>query len=185
MTSPRQYLCVGQSVGFSGPCHNSQLSQAVLRATSVLAATSLFFGAACAALIPASLEQRLGSLLFFGLAPAVCFHAGGYILSLALGATGELCEMFATSCFRCATGLLSLVSTSLMPFLSERYSLFLAVAARLDPAKVNDLSQKAILSVQYLFRRVQVAIYESACWTVRSLARFLIRIESVWRSQRG
>jgi hypothetical protein len=32
---------------------------------------------------------------------------------------------------------------------------------------------------------VGAAIYECACWMVRSIARFLIRIESNWRSQRG
>jgi hypothetical protein len=185
MTRPRQYLSVGQCVSSSGTGHNRQLSQAALRATSVLAVASLFFGAACAVLIPASLEQRLGSFLFFGLAPAVCLHAGGYILSLALAATGELCEMLATNCFRYAAGLLSLTSTSLMPFLSEIYGRVLAVAARLDPAKVTDLSRSAFLSIHHFSWRAHAAVYEFACWMVRSVARFLIRIEPVWRSQRG
>jgi hypothetical protein len=185
MSSPRQYLSVGESVSFSGTHHNSELSQTALRVTSILAVASLFFGAACVAFIPASLEQRLGSFLFFGLAPAVCFYAGGYILSLALGITGQLCEMLATCCFGCAAGLLSLAFTRLMSFLSERYSRFLAVVARLNPARVNELSQNAIFSVHHLFWRAHAAIYECACWMVRSIARFLIRIESILCSQRG
>jgi hypothetical protein len=60
----------------------SNFSGAILRAGNFLALICLFFGASCAALIPASLEQRLGGLFFFGFAPAICFHAGGYILGV-------------------------------------------------------------------------------------------------------
>src|SRR4051812_19353604 len=73
MTSSRQCLFVGQSVSSSSTSYRSQLSQATLRTTSVFAVVSLIFGAGCAVLMPASLEQRLGSFLLFGLAPAICF----------------------------------------------------------------------------------------------------------------
>ena len=74
MTSSRQCLFVGQSVSISSTSYSSQLSQATLRATGVLAVVSLLFGAGCAVVISASLEQRLGSFLFFGLAPAIWFY---------------------------------------------------------------------------------------------------------------
>ena len=173
MTSSRQCLFVGQSVSISSTSYSSQLSQATLRATSVLAVVSLLFGAGCAVLIPASLEQRLGSFLFFGLAPAICFYASGYILCGALVAAGNLFAPLATCCIRCAARLLSVVFNSFIPFLSNRYDRFLVPA----------LSQDAILSLRYLFLCSRVAIYACACWTIRSVARFLISIEAVW--QRG
>jgi hypothetical protein len=172
MTSSRQCLFVGQSVSLSLTGYSSQLCQATLRATSILAVVSLLFGAACAALISASLEQRLGSFLFFGLAPAICFYASGYILCGALVAAGNLFAPLATCCIRCAARLLSVVFNSFIPFLSDRYDRFLVPA----------LSQDAILSLRYLFLCSRVAIY-CACWTIRSVARFLISIEAVW--QRG
>jgi hypothetical protein len=173
MTSSRQCLFVGQSVSLSLTGYSSQLCQATLRATSILAVVSLLFGAACAALISASLEQRLGSFLFFGLAPAICFYASGYILCGALVAAGNLFAPLATCCIRCAARLLSVVFNSFIPFLSNRYDRFLVPA----------LSQDAILSLRYLFLCSRVAIYACACWTIRSVARFLISIEAVW--QRG
>ena len=173
MTSSRQCLFVGQSVSLSLTGYSSQLCQATLRATSILAVVSLLFGAACAALISASLEQRLGSFLFFGLAPAICFYASGYIFCGALVAAGNLFAPLATCCIRCAARLLSVVFNSFIPFLSNRYDRFLVPA----------LSQDAILSLRYLFLCSRVAIYACACWTIRSVARFLISIEAVW--QRG
>ena len=173
MTSSRQCLSVGQSVSLSLTGYSSQLCQATLRATSILAVASLLFGAACAALISASLEQRLGSFLFFGLAPAICFYASGYILCGALVAAGNLFAPLATCCIRCAARLLSVVFNSFIPFLSNGYDRFVVPA----------LSQDAILSLRYLFLCSRVAIYACACWTIRSVARFLIGIEAVW--QRG
>jgi hypothetical protein len=173
MTSSRQCLFVGQSVSLSLTGYSSQLCQATLRATSILAVVSLLFGAACAALISASLEQRLGSFLFFGLAPAICFYASGYILCGALVAAGNLFAPLATCCIRCAARLLSVVFNSFIPFLSNGYDRFVVPA----------LSQDAILSLRYLFLCSRVAIYACACWTIRSVARFLISIEAVW--QRG
>ena len=182
MASSRQCLFVGQSVSISSTSYSSQLSQATLRATGVLAVVSLLFGAGCAVVISASLEQRLGSFLFFGLAPAICFYASGYIFCGALVAAGNLFELLATCCIRCAEGLLSVVFSRFIPFLSNRYDRLLVLAARLDLA-VNVLSQNAIPSLRYLCLRLRAAIYACACWTIRSVARFLISIEAVW--QRG
>ena len=128
MTSSRQCVFVEQSGSFPVTGYSSQLSQATLRATSVLAVVALLFGAACAALISASLEQRLGSFLFFGLGPAICFYASGHILCGALVAAGKLFTLLATCCIRCAAGLLSVVFNSFIPFLSNRYDRFLVRA---------------------------------------------------------
>src|SRR3954468_16566729 len=98
-------------------CYTDQLVQATLRATNFLAVACLFFGTGCAALVPESLEQRLGSLFLYALIPSVAFYGGGYILSLMLGATNELCEMLTARCFRCGLHLLHLVSSWLVPLL--------------------------------------------------------------------
>jgi hypothetical protein len=183
MTSSRQCPYVGQSINFSSTSYSRQLSQATLRAASVLAVVSLLFGAGCAVLIPASLEQRLGSFLFFGLAPAICFYASGYIFCGTLVAAGNLLELLATCCIRCAAGLLSAAFSRFIPFLSNRYDRFLVLTAHLDRAKVNALSQHAVHSLRYLFLCTRVTIYACVCWTIRSVARFLISVEAVW--QRG
>ena len=183
MTSSRQCPFVGQSINFSSTSYSRQLSQATLRAASVLAVVSLLFGAGCAVLIPASLEQRLGSFLFFGLAPAICFYASGYIFCGALVAAGNLLELLATCCIRCALGFAERRLQPLIPSLSNGYDRFLVPTAHLDLARVNALSQHAILSLRYLFLCTRVTIYACACWTIRSVARFLISVEAVW--QRG
>src|SRR5260370_30226844 len=50
---------------------SSRLGLAALRAGDLLAVLCLSFGTAFAAFVPASLEQRIGSLFLFGLIPAV------------------------------------------------------------------------------------------------------------------
>jgi hypothetical protein len=182
MTSSRQCVFVGQSASCSATGYTGQLSQATLRTTGILAVVSLLFGAACAALISASLEQRLGNFLLFGLVPAICFYASGCIFCGALVTAGKLLELLATCCIRCAAGLVSVVFNRVIPSLSNRYDRFLVLASCLDLARVNALSQNAILSLRYLLR-LRGVIYACACWTIRSVARFLISIEAVW--QRG
>ena len=50
---------------------------AVIRAGNHLAVACLFLGAAFAAFVSGSLEQRIGNLFCFGLIPAIGFYAGG------------------------------------------------------------------------------------------------------------
>jgi hypothetical protein len=47
-----------------------------MRAGNVLAVACLSFGTVFAAFVSGSLDQRIGNLFFFGLIPAVGFHAG-------------------------------------------------------------------------------------------------------------
>ena len=157
----------------------SNFSEAILRATNFLALICLVFGASCAALIPASLEQRLGSLFFFGFAPAVCFHAGGYIVSLLAGTTSKVCAWVATQCVRFTKRLLSEVATLLIASAAGT-----AVLVPLASNELKIFSQNAFASLQDICWRVDAAVYQFACRTIRSFARFLISLES-WRSQRG
>jgi hypothetical protein len=75
------------------------LASATFGAGNVLAVMCLFLGMA-AAFVPASLEQRIGSLFFFGLIPAAGFHAGGLALGHLLAFSSELSGLIAVLCFR-------------------------------------------------------------------------------------
>ena len=79
----------------------------VMRTSNHLAVVCLFFGAAFAAFVSGSLEQRLGNLFYFGLIPAVGFYAGGHILGQLLVFGVELCDMIMARCFRYAVHLIS------------------------------------------------------------------------------
>jgi hypothetical protein len=177
MPDARAYPVVNQTALFSqaytGHRIPSNFSESILRATNFLALICLVFGATCAALIPASLEQRLGSLLFFGFAPAVCFHAGGYIVSLLLGAISKVCAWSATQCFRFIKRLMSGMATLLIASAAGT-----AVLLPLGRNELKILSQNAFVSLQHICRRVDAAVYQFACWTIRSVARFLIGLEA-------
>jgi len=76
-----------------------------MRAGSYLAVICLFFGAAIAAFVSGSLEQRLGNLFSFGLMPAVGFYAGGYVLGQLLVFGVKLCDTIVARCARDAAHL--------------------------------------------------------------------------------
>ena len=100
-------------------------------------------------------------------------------MSLLLGAISKVCGWSATQCFGFTKRLLIGVAT-----------LFITSAAGtavLLPLAWNELkifSQNAFASLQDICWRVDAAVYQFACRTIRSVARFLISLEA-WRSQRG
>jgi len=75
---------------------------AVIRAGNHLAIVCLFVGAALAAFVSGSLEQRIGNLFSLGLIPAFGFYAGGHILGQLLVFGIELCDMIMARCSRYA-----------------------------------------------------------------------------------
>src|SRR6266446_2284616 len=93
------YSSKARQVGQPGP--------AAMRAGNHLAVVCLSFGAAFAAFVSGSLEQRIGNLFFFGLIPAVGFYAGGHILGQLLVFGVELCDMIMARGFRYAVRLVS------------------------------------------------------------------------------
>ena len=76
---------------------------AVMKVGTHLAVACLLFGAAFAAFVSGSLEQRIGNLFSFGLIPAVGFYAGGHVLGQLLVFGVALCDL----CFRYAVHLIS------------------------------------------------------------------------------
>jgi hypothetical protein len=110
---------------------------------------SVFFGLA-AALVPGSLEQRMGSFLFFGLIPAAAFHVGAIVFGGILAFSSELCEVIAVSSFRWLARLvkkyLILASMSLVP-ISE---VFDAARAHCRINDVNFKRQRLLLTPSWL-----------------------------------
>ena len=136
----------------------AELGLATLRAGNFLSVISVFFGIA-AAFAPGSLEQRIGSLLFFGLIPAAGFHAGGIVLGRLLAFSSELCEVIATLFFRW----LALIVKKFMTLASQCVSY----------AAVDRGCQHA-----------DRVIFELSCLLIRSGARFILRMQA-WRNMRA
>ena len=80
---------------------------AVIRGGNHLAVACLFFGAAFAAFVAGSLEQRIGNLFSFGLLPAISVYAGGHVLGQVLVFGVKLCDMIMARCFRYVARLLN------------------------------------------------------------------------------
>jgi len=144
----------------------SRLGLAALRAGDLLAVLCLSFGTVFAAFVPASLEQRIGSLFLFGLIPAVGFYAAGHILSQLLMFSSQLCEMIVARCFRCVV----LSVNALMSWVVLRVSNLLE--------KLPDLRQKADYSVRRCCWHVHAAVFDFSCLLIRSAARFIIRMQA-------
>ena len=148
---------------FSKARQSGQLGPAALRAGNLLAVVCLSFGTAFAALVPASIEQRIASLFFFGLIPAAGIYASGHILSQLLVLSSELCDMVLARCFRYAVLLVSHPMSSVRPSVS---------------AKLPVVRQKAYHSVHRSYWRVHRMIVDFACLLIRSAARFIIRVRA-------
>ena len=156
---------------------NSQLGPATLRAGNVLAVLCLLFGAAFTAFVPATPEERIGSLFFFGLVPAAGFYAGGHILSQLLMLGSELCEMIAANWFRRFALLVHSFVIWLSPPVSDASIGCLMVRARCLLSKLSVLSQKTYRSIRRRCCRAHAAFIEFLCLLIRSAARFAIRVQ--------
>ena len=142
---------------------SSRLGPAAVRAGDLLAVLCLFFGTAFAAFVPASLEQRIGSLFLFGLMPAVGFYAGGQLLMF----SSQLCEMIMARCFRCVVLLVNDLMSWGVPGVSNSLE------------KLPALRQKAHYSVRCRCWRVHAAVFDFSCLLIRSAARFIIRMQQL------
>ena len=149
-----------------------QLGPATLRVSNLLAIGSVLFGAACAAFVPASLEQRIGAVFLFGLIPAIGFHGGGLVLSLLFGFSSELAERLAKLCFRYFSRLVRATLTVLNAESVEHLS------------DLKRLMRTALRSLDCGCRRLEGAIFEFSCLIIRSAARSIIRLQASQRLTR-
>jgi len=150
-----------------------QLGPAALRVSNLLAIGSILFGAACAAFVPASLEQRIGAVFLFGLIPAIGFHGGGLVLSILFGFSSELAERIADLCFRYFA---RLVTATLLMLNAERsYSLV---------EYLLDRMRTVLRSIDGCCRRLDGAIFQFSCLIIRSAALFVLRLQASQRLKR-
>jgi hypothetical protein len=169
----------------SVPRQNSQqLSLATLRAGTFLSIISVFCGIAAAFVVPGSLEQRIGSLLFFGLIPAAGFHAAGIVLGRLLAFSSELCEMIAALFFqwlaRAGKNFITFVSQC-VSYAAARY---LIVLARSALSKMLSVSGNACRSIHRGCRHADRAIFEFSCLLIRSGARSILRMQACRKTRR-
>jgi hypothetical protein len=165
------YQGIGRTCLYSSKARQSgQPGPAALRAGNLLAVVCLSCGTAIAAFVPAPLGQRIVSLFFFGLIPAVGFYASGHILSQLLVLSSELCDMILARCFRYAILLVNDLMSSVGPSVS---------------AKLPALRQKVYYSVQRRYWRVHRAIVDFSCLLIRSAARFIIRMQASQQLKSG
>src|SRR4029078_6043853 len=140
-----------------------QLGPATLRVSKLLDIGSILFGSACAAFVPASLEQRFGAVFLFGLTPAIGFHGGGLVLSLLFGISSELAERIANLCFRYFARLVT--ATMLMLNVERSYRL---------GEYLLDRMRTVLRSVDRCCRRLEGDIFQFSCLIIRSSACFFL-----------
>ena len=149
---------------------DSQLGPATLTAGILLAILCLLFGTAFAAYVPASLEQRIGSLILFGLVPAAGFYLAGHILGHLMVLGSELCAMTTARCCRCFVFLVE----SFMIWVRSPVS-YVSIRSL---SKLSVVGQKTYHSIRDRCRRAYVTFIEFLCLLVRSGAKFGIRMQA-------
>ena len=157
---------------------NDQVGPGALWVGRFLAVSCLFFGAVFVAFVPASLEQRIGSLFLFGFIPAAGFYAGGHLLSQLLVLGRTLCEMIAARCFRCLARLKNNFVIWVSPPASDASIGCQTALARCLLSNASALSEKAYRSIRHHCWRVHVAFIEFLCSLIRSVARFVIKMQA-------
>jgi hypothetical protein len=150
-----------------------RLAIGTLMAGYFLAVLCLFFGASFAAFVPASLEQRIGGLIFFGLIPAAGFYACGHILSRLLMLSIELCEKCGTLFFRCS-------ARAVNKFLVwvDRFASDASVGCLEMLAQASLLSTRAYGSIYQSGWRAHAAFVDLLCMAIRSAAVFILRMQA-------
>ena len=139
---------------------NDQVGPGALWVGRFLAVSCLFFGAVFVAFVPASLEQRIGSLFLFGFIPAAGFYAGGHLLSQLLVLGRTLCEMIAARCFRCLARLKNNFVIWVSPPASDASIGCQTALARCLLSNASALSEKAYRSIRHHCWRVHVAFID-------------------------
>jgi len=161
----------------------SRVGRATQTAGTFLAVLCLFFGAAFAATVPASLEKRIVYLFFVGLVPALGFYVSGHILRQMLGLSCKLCEIIAARCVRLlapfANGLVNWAGASVLDAL-DRCSMKIArclLTTGQCMQRLFRLGRKAYCLVHRWYWHIHKAIFDFSCLLIRNAARFVIRMQ--------
>jgi hypothetical protein len=139
----------------------------------ILAVLCLFIGTSFAAFVPASLEQRIGGLFFFGFIPAAGFYACGHILSRLLILSIELCEKFGTLLFRCSARSVNNFSVRV-----DRFASYASIRCVKMLTQASILSTTAHRSIHQSCWRAHAAFIDLLCMAIRSAAVFVLRMQA-------
>ena len=154
----------------------AQLSLVTLRVANLLSMMSLLFGLA-AAFVPGSLEQRIGSFLFFGLIPAAALHLGGAVFGPLLAFSSELCEVIIALCFRWLARIVKKYVKLASQCVSYRSVRYLVPPVCTVKSSMWSLSRRASYSIRRNCQHAHRAIFEFSCLLIRSGARFILRMQ--------
>jgi hypothetical protein len=151
---------------------------ATIMTARFFAALCILFGVAVSAFVPATLEQKIGNLLLFGLMPAIGLYAAGHILGQLLGLVSELCDKLATRFFRCSARLLIACMTSLSGSISNSKCV---VALGLCRLKIFNVARKAYHSTHRHCSHARAGFIELLCLLIRSAAKLVIRMQAFYQ----
>jgi hypothetical protein len=168
----------------------SRIGRATQTAGSFLAVLCLFFAAAFAVSVQASLEKQITYLFFLGFMPALGFYVSGCILRQMLGLSCKLCEITAARCVRLLApfvhGLMNWASASILDALGRclmamtRWLVTTGQCTR----RLFRLRREAYCSVHRWYWHVHKAIFDVSCLLIRNTARFVIKVQYfVFRSK--
>jgi Bacterial SH3 domain len=146
---------------------------AIQRAGVFLAVLWSFFGPVTAAFDSPPLQERIATLLLFGLIPAAVISVASYILTQLIMFRGQVTDITAVGCFR---------------YISLWINYFVNRAVLSAPKvwnKVVRLAQKVCCSVNRLCWRTQARLVAIACLLIRSTARLIIRLQGSEDFKRG
>jgi hypothetical protein len=144
------------------------------------AALCILFGVSVSAFVPATLEQKIGDLLLFGLMPAIGFYAAGHILGQLLGLASELCDKLATRFFRCSARLLIACMTSVSGSMSNSRCIVVLGICRL---KIFNVARKAYHSTRRHCSHAHALFIEFLCLLIRSAAKLVIRMQAFYQER--
>jgi hypothetical protein len=161
---------------FSRRVRFAQLSLVTSRVANLLSMMSLLFGLA-AAFVPGSLEERIGSFLFFGLIPAAALHAGGAVLGPLLAFSSELCEVTIALCFRWLARLVKKYLKVASQGVSNASARYMMPPARTVVSTMSSLRRSASYSIHRTCQHADRAVFEFSCLLIRHGARFILRMQ--------
>jgi hypothetical protein len=172
--------CTPVYLGVDSVC--SRVGRATQTAGSVLAVLWLFFGAAFAVSVQASLEKRITYLFFIGLVPALGTYVSGHILRQMLGISCKLCEITAARCVRLLAPFIHGLMNWATTFISDALDRCLIVITRLVTTarctqRLFRIRWEAYCLVHRWYWHVYNGIFDFLCLLIRSAAQFVIRVQ--------
>ena len=168
-------------LGVDSAC--SRVGRAIQTAGYILAVLCVFFGAAFAVSVQASLEQQITYLLFIGLMPALGFYASGHILRQMFRLICKLCEIIAARSVQLLAPFVHGLINRANAFVLDALDRFLMAMTRCRVTtgqwtqRLFRLRQEVYRSVHRWYWQVHNAIFDFSCLLIRSAALFVIRVQ--------